>query len=213
MKSTTFELLQGARFFTKLDLQNAYHLVRIIKGDEWKTTFNMLTRHYEYLILPFGLTNVPAVFQVLVNDVLCDFVNCFVFCLSSQYFEFFSPTLQSHHCRVRQVLWCLQENQLYAKAEKCEFHKETFHFWALLFPPVPSRWTLARSKQSLNGLLTLPIESCNISLALLISREDSSATTARLWLPSHHPSICFSVQMKLTRSSPCLNLSSPLPLF
>lgn len=63
--------------FTKLDLRNACHLVRI-REDEWKTAFNTPLGHFEYLVMPFGLTNAPAVFQAMVNDVLRDFVNrCF----------------------------------------------------------------------------------------------------------------------------------------
>lgn len=65
-----FEQLQGAIIFTKLDLRNAYHLVRICEGGEWKREFNTPTVHYEYLAKPFGLTNAPSVFQNLVNDIL-----------------------------------------------------------------------------------------------------------------------------------------------
>ncbi|KAI3364085.1 hypothetical protein L3Q82_010915, partial [Scortum barcoo] len=53
-------LLQQARVFTMLDLWNAYHLVKIREGDEWKTGFNTPTGHYKYLLMPFGLTNTPA---------------------------------------------------------------------------------------------------------------------------------------------------------
>lgn len=74
--SLAFELLQGA---SKLDLRNAYHLVRIRQGDEWKTEFNTPAGHYEYLVMPFGLTNAPAVFQALFNNVLRDMQNKSVF--------------------------------------------------------------------------------------------------------------------------------------
>ena len=79
LMDTAFELLQGATIFTKLDLRNTYHLVRIREGDEWKMAFNTPTGHWEYLVMPFGLTNTPAIFQTLVKDVLGDMLNKFVF--------------------------------------------------------------------------------------------------------------------------------------
>lgn len=76
--SSAFELLQGASIFTKLDLRNAYHLVRIRKS-ECKTVFNTPSGHYDYLVRPNGITNAPAVFQALVNDVLRDMLIEFVY--------------------------------------------------------------------------------------------------------------------------------------
>ncbi len=127
LMSSAFELLQGAKVFTKLDLRNAYHLVRIREGDEWKTAFNTPTGHFEYRVLPFGLTNAPAVFQALINDVLRDMVNRFVFVYLDDIL-IFSPSLQVHTQHVRQVLQRLLENQLYAKAEKCVFHAKSVSF-------------------------------------------------------------------------------------
>lgn len=83
LMSSAFEMLQGATVFSKLDFRNAYHLVRIREGDEWKTAFNTPSGHYEYLVLPFGLTNAPAVFQAPVNDVLRGMLNKFVFVYSN----------------------------------------------------------------------------------------------------------------------------------
>ena len=80
-----------------------------------------LQRDYEYLVIPFGLTNAPAVFQALVNDVVHDILNRFVFVYIDDIF-IFSRSLQEHVLNVRQVLQCLLENQLFVKAEKCEFH-------------------------------------------------------------------------------------------
>lgn len=55
--TSAFELLLGATVFTKLDLRNAYRSVRIREADEWKTTFNTHLGHFEYLVMPLGLTN------------------------------------------------------------------------------------------------------------------------------------------------------------
>lgn len=52
--SMVFEVLSGAKFVTKLDPRNAYHLVRMREGDEWKMAFNTPTGHFEYLIVLFG---------------------------------------------------------------------------------------------------------------------------------------------------------------
>jgi hypothetical protein len=125
--SSAFEPLQGATVFSKLDLRNAYHLVRIREEDEWKTAFNTASGHYEYLIMPFGLTNAPAVFQALVNDVLHDILNRFVLIYIDDIF-IFSRSPQEHVLNVRQVLQCLLENQLFVKAEKYEFHRSTIVF-------------------------------------------------------------------------------------
>lgn len=67
--NSAFELLQGAKIFTKLDFRKAYHLLRIREGDEWKTGFNTHISHFEHLVMHFGLTNAPAVFQALINDM------------------------------------------------------------------------------------------------------------------------------------------------
>ncbi|KAK3537485.1 hypothetical protein QTP70_012115 [Hemibagrus guttatus] len=72
------EQLRGVRIFTKLDLRSAYNLVRIRKGDEWKTTFHTTHGHYEYRFMPFGLTNAPAVFQTLINGVFHDLLGKWV---------------------------------------------------------------------------------------------------------------------------------------
>src|SRR4029434_83142 len=76
---TAFDLLQGASIFTKLDLRNAYHLVRIRKGDEWETTFNTPTAPCEYQVMSLGLANAPSVLQALINYCLRDMINHFVF--------------------------------------------------------------------------------------------------------------------------------------
>ena len=125
--SSAFVTLHGAVVFSKLDLRNAYHLVRIWEGDGWKTAFNTPLGHFEYLVMPFGLTNAPAVFQSLVNDVLRDMLNHSVFVYLDDILIFFK-SVEEHRIHVRQVLQRLLENRLYVKAEKCEFHVPSISF-------------------------------------------------------------------------------------
>lgn len=122
--SSAFELLQEATVFSKLELRNAYHLVRIRRGHEWKTAFNTHLGHFEYVVMPFGLTNSPAVFQALVNDILKDFINRCAFVYVDDIL-IFSKSLAEHEVHVRQILQRLLENKLFVKAEKCEFHMDT----------------------------------------------------------------------------------------
>ena len=63
----------------KIDLRGAYNLKQIRKGDKWKTTFSCQFGHFEYLVMLFNLTNTPAMFQGLVNDVFYDLLG--VFCI------------------------------------------------------------------------------------------------------------------------------------
>lgn len=97
--SSAFEMLQQAKVFSKLDLCTAYHLIRIREGDEWKTSFNAPIVHFEYLVMVSGLTNAPAIFQALINDVLRDFLNDFVFVYLDDIV--FSPDLETHQTYVR----------------------------------------------------------------------------------------------------------------
>ncbi|KAI4899740.1 hypothetical protein NFI96_016540 [Prochilodus magdalenae] len=121
------EQLRGATIFTKLDLRSAYNLIRVRKGDEWKTAFLTARGHYEYRVMSFGLRNAPSVFQSFINDVLRDMLGRFVIAYIDDILVY-SPDLPTHVQHVRRVLSRLLENQLYVKGEKCEFHLSSVSF-------------------------------------------------------------------------------------
>ncbi|CAJ0958457.1 unnamed protein product [Ranitomeya imitator] len=118
--SELFDRLRGARVFTKLDLRGAYNLIRIREGDEWKTAFNTRDGHYEYLVMPFGLCNAPAVFQDFVNDIFQDMLTTSVVVYLDDIL-IFSPDIDSHRRDVRKVFDLLRANSLYAKLEKLHY--------------------------------------------------------------------------------------------
>ncbi|GAA5916771.1 hypothetical protein JCM5296_001318 [Sporobolomyces johnsonii] len=116
----TLDRLSGAQFFTKLDLRNGYHQLRIAEGDEWKTAFRTRYGHFEYQVMPFGLTNTPAAFQNLINDTFRPFLDSFVVVYLDDILVY-SKTKEQHEAHVKQVLETMREAKLYAKAEKCTF--------------------------------------------------------------------------------------------
>ena len=86
----------GAKWFTKLDVRDAYALIRMKEGEEWKTAFRCRYGHYEYTVMPFGLTNAPATFQALINDTLREYLDDFVVAFLDNILIYTNGTLKEH---------------------------------------------------------------------------------------------------------------------
>ncbi|WVZ49391.1 hypothetical protein U9M48_000757 [Paspalum notatum var. saurae] len=112
--------LRGAKYYTKLDLRSGYHQVRMHPDDVAKTTFCTHDGLYEFLVMPFGLSNAPATFQALMNMVLHPILCRFVLVFFDDIL-IFSNTWTEHLHHVRTVLTALQEHELYLKRSKCSF--------------------------------------------------------------------------------------------
>jgi len=110
--------LSGARYFTKLDLRSGYYQVRIAEGDEPKTT--CVTRYgaFEFLVMPFfGLTNAPATFCTLMNQIFNEYLDKFVVVYLDD-IVVYSRSLDEHASHLRTVFETLRQNKLYVKREK-----------------------------------------------------------------------------------------------
>lgn len=73
----TLNSLAPAKWYTKLDLRQGYHQLRMPAGEEWKTVFRTRQGLYEYLVVTFGLMNAPAGFQKFVNGILAPYLDDF----------------------------------------------------------------------------------------------------------------------------------------
>ena len=174
----SFEPLCHAQIFSKLDLRNAYHLIRICEGDEWKTAFNTPLGQFEYLVMPFGLTNAPAVFQTLMNDLFRDMLNHFVFIYLDDIL-IFSRSLKEHCQHVRLVLQRLLQNKLYVKPEKCEFHAPSVSLHGYIIAQGKLEPDLSKYEPSPTGPLPKTARSYNVSWASPISTGASSGITVK----------------------------------
>ena len=122
-----FDQLQGASWFSKIDLRSGYHQMRVRDEDVPKTAFRTRYGHYEFVVMPFGLTNAPAVFMDLMNRVCRPMLDRSVIVFIDDILVY-SKTKEQHMDHLREVLETLRREQLFAKFSKCEFWIEKVQF-------------------------------------------------------------------------------------
>ena len=119
--------VQGAQWFTKMDLKNGFNSIRIREGDEWKTAFRTRYGLYEFQVMPFGLTNAPSTFQDMMNHVLSDLLDVGVLAYMDNILVY-AGTKSEHDHLVKEVLRWLQDKGLAVSPEKCVWRAQEVEF-------------------------------------------------------------------------------------
>ena len=113
--------------FSKINLYFAYNQLKIKEADISKTAFRTRYRHYEFLVMSFGLTNAPTAFMDLMNRVVNNFTDKFVVVFLDDIL-IYSKCKAEYEEHLRAVLQTLREKKLFAKFKKCEFWLEQVSF-------------------------------------------------------------------------------------
>jgi len=116
-------------------LRWGYNNVRIKKGDEWKAAFTIHIGAYEPTIMYFGLTNSPATFQAMINDLFRDLINQGDMATFIDNILVATDMEEGHNELVEEILRRLEENDLFVKPEKCKWKVREVEFLGVVIGP------------------------------------------------------------------------------
>jgi hypothetical protein len=167
--------LKGARIFSKIDLRSGYHQERIKEEDINKTSFRTRYKHYEFMVVPFGLSNSLVVFKFLMNGVFKEYLDKFVIMFLDDIL-IYSKVEGEHEQHLRMVPKVLRENKFYVKLSKCIFYQNKIHYLghiisedgitvdlenieAIIQWPTPRNVTEFKSFMVLAGYIASPVTS------------------------------------------------------
>jgi len=127
--------MRSKKVFTKMDLKWGFNNVRIKEGNEWKGAFTMHIGSFELTVMFFGMTNLPATFQAMMNEILRDLINKGKVVAFVDDVLVGTETKKEHDEIVEEILRRLEENDLYIKPEKCVWKARKIGFLGIIIGP------------------------------------------------------------------------------
>jgi len=132
LTSDLIDTIGTKRVFTKIDLRWGYNNIQIKERDEWKVAFTIHLGVYKPTVMFFGLTNSPATFQAMMNDILRDLINTGEVAVFMDNVLVGTKNEKQHNKIVEEVLKKMEENDLYVKPEKCIWKVREIDFLGLV---------------------------------------------------------------------------------
>ena len=126
--------LSTAKYYTKIDLRSGYHQIRLDEESIPLTAFRTRYGHFEFQVLPFGLTNAPATFMSLMNQIFSEHLDKFVIVYLDDIL-IYSDTWEEHLRHIKKTLQILREQKLYAKVSKCCFGAQEVDYLGFILRP------------------------------------------------------------------------------
>jgi len=154
--SNVLENIGMKKIFTKMDLRWGYNNVRIKKRDEWKAAFTMPEGSFEPMVMFFRLTNLPATFQAMMNELLRDLIYTgkVIAFIDNVIIE--TETEEGHDELVVEIIKRLEENDLYVKLEKCKWKVREVGFLGVVIGPKG----IKIEEEKVKGVLEWPTPKC-----------------------------------------------------
>ena len=124
--------VKNAKYFSKFDVRWGFNNVRIKEGDEWKAAFITSMGLFEPLVMFFGLTNSPATFQHMMDNIFIKQVQDLTIIVYMDDILVFTDDLEKHRKVVNEVLELCRLHKLYLKLEKCQFEQTKIDFLGIV---------------------------------------------------------------------------------